>query len=80
VWRLRHGRDNHLLDCRVYNLALAEYLGLQKMTSDEWAMLARERGATGGEELWKAAAMAGVDVQDADGDRCRRISPSPARA
>ncbi|MGC2787910.1 MAG: terminase gpA endonuclease subunit, partial [Roseiarcus sp.] len=46
VWRLRHGRDNHLLDCRVYNLALAEYLGLQKMSSDEWAMLARERGAT----------------------------------
>jgi phage terminase large subunit GpA-like protein len=70
VWRLRHGRDNHLLDCRVYNLALAEYLGLQKMTSDEWAMLARERGALGGEELalWKAAAMAGVDAQDNDGE------------
>jgi phage terminase large subunit GpA-like protein len=49
VWRLRHGRNNHLLDCRVYNLALAEYLGLQKMSSDEWAMLARERGATAGE-------------------------------
>jgi phage terminase large subunit GpA-like protein len=67
VWRLRHGRDNHLLDCRVYNLALAEYLGLQKITSDEWAMLARERGAPGGEELalWKAAAMAGDHGQDA---------------
>jgi phage terminase large subunit GpA-like protein len=68
VWRLRHGRDNHLLDCRVYNLALAEYLGLQKMTSDEWAMLARERGAPGGEEPWKAASMAGVDGQDTDGE------------
>jgi len=51
----------------VYNLALAEYLGLQKMTSDEWAMLARERGAPGGEELWRAASMAGVDGQDTDG-------------
>jgi phage terminase large subunit GpA-like protein len=73
VWRLRHGRDNHLLDCRVYNLALAEYLGLQKMSSDEWAMLARERGAPAGEELalWKAAAMAGVDgpaTTDTDGE------------
>ena len=62
---------NHLLDCGVYNLALAEYLGLQKMTSDDWAMLARERGATGGEELRKAASMAGVDDHentDADGE------------
>ena len=52
---------NHLLDCRVYNLALAEYLGLQKMSSDEWAMLARERGASAGEplQLWAPTAGAG---------------------
>jgi phage terminase large subunit GpA-like protein len=48
VWRLRHGRDNHLLDCRVYNMALAEYLGLQKLSPDEWADLAQERGAPAG--------------------------------
>ncbi|GJD51096.1 hypothetical protein OPKNFCMD_3847 [Methylobacterium crusticola] len=36
--------DNHLLDCRVYNLALAEYLGLSSMSPDEWAALARARG------------------------------------
>lgn len=36
--------DNHFLDCRVYNLALAEYLGLSSMTPDEWAALARARG------------------------------------
>lgn len=36
--------DNHLLDCRVYNLALAEYLGLSSMTADEWSEVARRRG------------------------------------
>nr|WP_052231955.1 terminase gpA endonuclease subunit [Methylobacterium sp. ZNC0032] len=42
VWKVR--RDNHLLDCRVYNKALAEYLGLSTTTADEWAALARYRG------------------------------------
>lgn len=35
---------NHLLDCRVYAQAMAEYLGLTRMTVDQWAMLAQERG------------------------------------
>lgn len=43
VWKVRN-RDNHLLDCRVYNKALAEYLGLSSMTSLEWAAVARARG------------------------------------
>lgn len=42
VWKVR--RDNHLLDCRVYNRALADYLGLSSTTPDEWAALARHRG------------------------------------
>lgn len=42
VWKVR--RDNHLLDCNVYNRALAEYLGLSTTTADEWAALARHRG------------------------------------
>lgn len=37
-------RENHFLDCRVYNMALAEYLGISIMTADEWAALARHRG------------------------------------
>ena len=37
-------KDNHLLDCRVYNMALAEYLGLSTMTDDEWRLLALRRG------------------------------------
>ncbi|GGG48029.1 phage terminase large subunit family protein [Chelatococcus composti] len=36
--------NNHLLDCRVYNMALAEYLGLSTMTPQDWAALARARG------------------------------------
>lgn len=44
-WKLLASeKDNHFLDCRVYNLALAEYLGLSSMAPDEWAALARARG------------------------------------
>jgi phage terminase large subunit GpA-like protein len=74
VWRLRHGRDNHLLDCRVYNLALLEYLGVQKMTSDEWAAFAKERGPAGetldrgkGAETVEASGHAAMDTGGEDG-------------
>jgi phage terminase large subunit GpA-like protein len=44
-WKVRASQpDNHFLDCRVYNLALAEYLGLSSLTHDEWAWLAKSRG------------------------------------
>jgi phage terminase large subunit GpA-like protein len=42
VWKERGA--NHFLDCRIYNLALADYLGLSRMTSDEWAQLPKLRG------------------------------------
>ena len=42
MWKERGA--NHFLDCRIYNLALADYLGLSRMTSDEWAQLAKLRG------------------------------------
>lgn len=45
IWKIRASeKDNHLLDCRVYNMALAEYLGLSSLTHDEWAALAKLRG------------------------------------
>lgn len=44
VKRWKPRGDNHLLDCRVYNLAIAEYLGLSSTTPAEWAELARRRG------------------------------------
>ena len=32
-------RENHLLDCRIYAMAMAELLGLTTMTADQWAQL-----------------------------------------
>ncbi len=45
-WRPRGNQDNHFLDCRVYNMAIADHLGLSSMTEDEWKILARERAPT----------------------------------
>ncbi|WP_018261351.1 terminase gpA endonuclease subunit [Methylobacterium sp. WSM2598] len=42
--RWKKSTDNHLHDCRIYAIALAEYLGLSSMSPDEWAALARSRG------------------------------------
>jgi len=45
VWKIRsHTHDNHFLDCRVYNHALAEHLGMSILTDAEWAALAKARG------------------------------------
>lgn len=44
VWKVRNGEENHLFDCRVYNYALADYLGVSRMTADQWAVLASRRG------------------------------------
>lgn len=38
-WR-RLRRDNHLLDCRIYAMAMAELLGLSRNTDNDWAALA----------------------------------------
>jgi len=46
VWQPRGNQDNHWLDCRVYNMALADHLGLSSMTEEEWKILARERAPT----------------------------------
>lgn len=42
-WAVRGKEDNHWLDCRIGNMALADYLGLSRMTQDEWRALAQER-------------------------------------
>lgn len=34
---------NHLLDCRIYAMAMAEYVGPSRLRLDQWARLARER-------------------------------------
>jgi phage terminase large subunit GpA-like protein len=44
-WAQRPGqRDNHLLDCSVYCMALSEYLGMSSWTREEIEGLSRERG------------------------------------
>ncbi|MER9278733.1 terminase gpA endonuclease subunit [Mesorhizobium sp. M0522] len=45
VWKVRAGEENHFLDCEVYNSALADYLGLSRLTQDDWANLAAQRAA-----------------------------------
>lgn len=45
IWKVRAGEENHFLDCTIYNNALADYLGLSRLTQDEWALLASERAA-----------------------------------
>lgn len=42
VWKQR-AEDNHFLDCRVYNLALAEAY-FHSFTADDWARQAKSRG------------------------------------
>jgi phage terminase large subunit GpA-like protein len=43
-WIPRVGYENHLLDCEVYGDALADYLGVSRMTPDEWQRLVAMRG------------------------------------
>lgn len=45
AWQPRGNQDNHWLDCRVGNMALADHLGVSRMTEDEWKVLARARAA-----------------------------------
>jgi len=45
TWKERGA--NHWLDCRIYNMALADYLGVTRMTLAEWKHLARMRGVPG---------------------------------
>lgn len=37
-WALRR-EHNHFLDCRIYAMAIAEHLGLSRMTQSQWASL-----------------------------------------
>jgi phage terminase large subunit GpA-like protein len=45
VWQPMPGRQNHYLDCRIYNLAAAERLLLDTLTDADWQKLQAERYA-----------------------------------
>lgn len=44
VWMVRSGEENHLLDCEIYSAGIADWLGLSRMTDDDWRTLAARRG------------------------------------
>ncbi len=44
-WSVMPGRENHYLDCRVYNRAAAEKLLLDRLTGEDWERLRTERHA-----------------------------------
>ena len=72
-WRTSR-EDNHLLDCRVMATAMAEYLGLSRMTAEQWAVLAGMRGVPA--ELADPDLLAPEPVQVA----ARPVDPPPVRA
>lgn len=43
-WRTIGHRENHLLDCRVGNMAMAEAALISALSPEQWAAKARERG------------------------------------
>ena len=43
-WKTIGKRDNHLLDCRIGNMAMAEAALISARTPEQWAARARERG------------------------------------
>lgn len=51
-WR-KSRKDNHFLDCRIYAMAMAEHMGLSKLTPDGWAQL-RAQYADGQPDLLSA--------------------------
>lgn len=68
-WRLSSaGRDNHFLDCRVYNMALIEHFGLSSFTPDEIAQWKRERGAPASDALPLFVRKAETGSRKPDGD------------
>lgn len=75
--------ENHLLDCRVYNMALAEYLGLSSMAPDEWAALAQARGLPDELtriDLFTPQRREPAPAADADQPEAEAPAPEPAPA
>lgn len=67
--------DNHWLDTRIYNMALAEYLGLSSNSPEEWAALARRRGLP--ESLSAPDLFSIVPAREVEGDAGPAPTPYP---
>lgn len=59
-WKTIGKRENHLLDCRVGNMAMAEAALISARTPEQWAARARERGLP--EDLSEATLFAPATV------------------
>jgi phage terminase large subunit GpA-like protein len=70
--------NNHWLDCRIGNMALAEYLGLSSTTPEQWATLARHRGLP--DELANADLFTPLWRRETQKVTPREQSPAPAAA
>lgn len=46
VWKVQPGRENHWLDCRIYNRAAAEAMTLDNRSEADWLALLAERYAS----------------------------------
>lgn len=71
--------DNHMLDARVYAMAMAEHMGLSRLTEDGWAQL-RQRYETGpAPDLLSAAPVVAATVADAPKDDRTTAKPGNDR-
>jgi phage terminase large subunit GpA-like protein len=80
-WLQRPGRDNHWLDCRIYNMAgLDAYM--TSFTSDDWLRLAKERGVPAdlcNADLFTTRAFAVPAVAPIAGEEHRPVALVPAQ-
>jgi phage terminase large subunit GpA-like protein len=74
IWMVRKGEENHLLDCEIYGAALADYVGVSRMTPEQWAELAADRGVSEDFKMPDMLASAPVQIQQASNVRAERSS------
>lgn len=82
VWEKEPGRENHWLDCRIYNRAAAEALALDMKSEADWLALAAFRMAAADPVQGDLIALANRPVPDALPARAASPEggPSPAPA
>ncbi|WP_315772977.1 MULTISPECIES: terminase gpA endonuclease subunit [unclassified Bradyrhizobium] len=67
-------KDNHFHDCRIYNVAMAEYLGMSSTTDEQWRDLALRRGLP--DELSEPSLFGGSIAPVADTSNAPRTNDS----
>ncbi len=78
VWKVLPGRQNHWLDCRVYNLAAAEALSLSALSPSQWVTLQQERCAAAPDGQLDLIALANRPAPPASQSAPSPTPPAPA--